>query len=271
MIKHQTDNSQKNFHYNAYIYKNTVWNSHFHSCYELIYVMEGEITLLLDGKRETLQKSELILLSPYTVHGFTVDGDSRAWVGVFSDEYIATFATTNQELQFSKFRCDPALEAHLRQQLFFEGQPEHYLCISALYAVCHACVNGAEPLGTRANRKLVNEIVSYIAEHLESDLSMGDLARHLGYEYHYFSSVFHQCFGMDFKKFLNRFRYERACTLLLDRDCDVTEIYRACGFSGLRNFNRVFKEQSGCTPSEYRKRALKKDAFVQENAEKKKT
>lgn len=259
MIKHQSGNSQKNFHYNAYIYQNTGWNSHFHSCYELIYVMNGEITLFLDGKSHTLQKGELILLSPYTVHGFTVEGESRAWVGVFSDEYIAAFATANRELQFSKFRCEPALEEQLRCQLFHEGKPEHYLCISALYTVCHACVKGAVPLGSRANRRLVNQIVSYIAEHLEDDLSMGDLARHLGYEYHYFSAVFHQCFGMDFKKFLNHFRYEKACNLLINRDCEITEIYRACGFSGLRNFNRVFKQESGCTPSEFRKQATRKD------------
>ncbi|MBQ9805238.1 MAG: helix-turn-helix transcriptional regulator [Clostridia bacterium] len=253
MIKHQPDNSRKNYHYNAYIYTGVTWHSHFHGNYELIYVMEGNISVTLNGESFGMEAGELLLISPYVVHGFVISAGSRAWVGVFSDEYVSAFAAAHAQTQFSHFRCDEKLITQLRNQLFFEGQPDQFLCMALLYSVCDACLKNASPLQIRSDATLIRRIIDYISENLDNDITLDDLAKHLGYEYHYFSAVFHQCFGIHFKKFLNIFRVEKAYSLLLKDGRDITEIYRACGFSGLRNFNRVFKAVSGFTPTEYRR------------------
>jgi len=253
MIKHQPSNSRKNYNYNAFIYDDVTWNSHFHGNYELIYVMEGNISVTLNGESFGMGSGELLLISPYVVHGFVIPEGARAWVGVFSDEYISAFATAHAQTQFSRFRCDERTEKSLQEQLFLQGQPDQFLCMGLLYSICDACLKNATPLQIRSDATLIHRIIDYISENLDNDLALDDLAKHLGYEYHYFSAVFHQCFGIHFKKFLNLFRVEKAYTLLLKDDRDVTEIYRACGFSGLRNFNRVFKEISGFTPTEYRR------------------
>jgi AraC-like DNA-binding protein len=174
-------------------------------------------------------------------------------VGVFSDEYVTSFATAHAQVQFSRFRCDQETTELLKKQLFFEGRPDHYLCMALLYTVCNACIKNAVPLQIRSSANLIREIIDYVSQNLDNDITLHDLAAHLGYEYHYFSAVFHQCFGIHFKKFLNLYRIERACSLLQKNDRDITEICRACGFSGLRNFNRVFKQIRGMTPTEYRK------------------
>ena len=253
MIKHQSANSRKNYHYNAYIYTGTTWHSHFHGNYELIYVMDDKISVMLNGEEFVVESGELLLVSPYVVHGLVISANARAWVGVFSDEYVSAFAAAHAQTQFSHFRCDEKITNQLKEQLFFEGQPDQFLCMAMLYSVCDACLKNATPLQIRSDAMLIHRIIDYISENLDNDLALADVAKHLGYEYHYFSAVFHQCFGIHFKKFLNLFRVEKAYTLLLTDDRDVTEIYRACGFSGLRNFNRVFKEVSGFTPTEYRK------------------
>ena len=254
MIKHQSANSRKNYHYNAYIYTDTVYHSHFHGNYELIYVLEGSLDFTLGGTADHLLRGEMILISPYMVHGFTVGKDARIWVGVFSDEYVQAFANVHAQTQYSKFTCDAKTSAQLKEQLFYEGQPEQYLCIASLYTVCHLCVQNATPLQIRGELKPIRGIIEYISENLDNDIDLSDLSAHFGYEYHYFSALFHQWFGMHFKAFLNVFRFEKACTLLLRGEDDITEIYRACGFSCIRNFNRVFKQLAGCTPSEYRKK-----------------
>ena len=117
------------------------------------------------------------------------------------------------------------------------------------YHVCHISTKESVDIIRRAKAEGV-DITCETGPHY---LTLTDLADHLGYEYHYFSAVFHQCFGIHFKKFLNLFRVEKAYALLLKDDRDVTEICAACGFSGLRNFNRVFKQISGFTPTEYRR------------------
>ena len=253
MIKHQPTNSRKNYNYNAYIYTDMVYHSHFHGNYELIYVLVGSLDVTFGGNSDHLLSGELLLISPFMVHSFSVGQDSRIWVGVFSDEYVQAFANAHAQTQYSKFGCDDRTAAYLKEQLFFEGQPEQYLCIASLYTVCHLCIKNATPLQVRSELKPIRGIIEYISENLDNDINLGDLALHFGYEYHYFSALFHQWFGMNFKTFLNLFRFEKACDMLLGTSKDITEIYRACGFAGIRNFNRVFKELGGCTPSEYRR------------------
>lgn len=249
---HQPSNSKKNYNYNAFVYTNTAYRSHFHSNYELIYVMEGILPLTVNGMVHQLQAGELFLLNPYAVHAFEAIGDCRIWVGVFSDDHVPAFVSRYGKTQWSKFKCDPKTQMLLEESLFIEGNPPRLLRIAYLYLACEQCVSRAEPLVEEIDRNFAERVITYLSEHIEGDISLRALAEYYNYEYHYFSSLFHQCFFMNFKELLNIFRVERACELLSDSDIDITDICSRCGFSSIRNFNRVFVSSVGCTPSEYR-------------------
>ncbi len=252
MILHQPWNSRKNYTYNAFVYRETSYTSHFHSNYELIYVLSGGMSLTVNGKAFLLAADEAILLSPFAVHSFVLTGSATAWVGVFSDDFISAFAGKHGRVQYSKFRLSPENESLLKERLFYQGQPDRYLCMAFLYMACNDCIRSAKPLNAETDREFISLVTAYISEHLNEDIQMKELAAHLNYEYHYFSSLFHKCFFMDFKKFLNIFRIERACALLAQENGNITSVFLQCGFSSIRNFNRVFKQITGVTPSQYR-------------------
>ena len=65
------------------------------------------------------------------------------------------------------------------------------------------------------------------------------------------SKVFKQLTGTGFIRYLNTIRITLASELLIRSDTPMTQIAFSCGFQNVRNFNRVFKEIAGCTPSEY--------------------
>lgn len=48
-------------------------------------------------------------------------------------------------------------------------------------------------------------------------------------------------------------RVEHAANELKNTSSKVTDIAIDCGFNNIRTFNRVFKEITGCTPSEFLK------------------
>ena len=89
------------------------------------------------------------------------------------------------------------------------------------------------------------------------DISLVSLAEHYGYEYHYLSRQFHTLFHMNFKDFLNTYRLEHARELLLHTDMNITEISHNSGFQTMRTFNRVFLQQTGMTPTEFRNSHIK--------------
>lgn len=250
MIQHQVGNSQGNYHYNAYIYTDTFWDHHFHGSYELIYVFEGTAELCINGKADTLQAGEMILLSPYTVHSLKVEC-GKTWVGVFSEDFIISFAKEYPYSCFSKFRCRPDTEQFLQEHLFVEEKLAHFLLISCLYAMCNECLQHAAISTDTKDNRFISEVIVYIDTHLNMDITLQDVADAMNYEYHYFSALFHQYFSMHFRSFINFFRYEKACSLLNNEANSISSVAIDCGFGSLRNFNRVFKKLSGCTPKEY--------------------
>lgn len=253
MIAHQTSNSLGNYNYNAYIYTNTVWNLHFHGNFELIYTMEGSTDVTVNGISDSLEKGGFILVPPYAAHSLSISENTKTWVGVFSKDYIADFAKKYQFSQFSKFKCDKSLEGFFTDNLFENPKPERYLLTSCLYLMCAQCTKNGRISVQNDDGTFTKNVVTYITENIENNISMRETAKKLNYEYHYFSYMFHKFFSMNFKRFVNILRFEQACEMLSKEKYGVTEISARCGFESIRNFNRIFKEFSGMTPSEYKK------------------
>ena len=66
----------------------------------------------------------------------------------------------------------------------------------------------------------------------------------------YFKSVTHKTYT----QFLNEMRIAKACDLLLNTDMPVTTICYETGYNNISHFNRQFKNITGMTAREYRKR-----------------
>ncbi len=259
MIQHQTSNSCGNYNYNAFLYSDISYSAHFHKNYELIYVLKGKVELSVNGKSGVLKPGEMILISPYAVHSFAVDGKSKIWVGVFSEDFVLSFSKANSQISYSKFKCGLKQEAFLKEHLFFQGQPELYLAKSCLYLVCSECLKHAVAFDMKSSDEFRNRVIAFISENLSDEITLGSTAAALGYEYHYFSALFHRCFNMHFKEFINMFRFEFACEMLLHTKADIAFLAVECGFQSIRNFNRIFKKFSGHTPTEYRKQLQSED------------
>ena len=253
MITHQITNSYGNYNNNAYIYRGVFIDAHFHGNYELIYAMEGTTEVVVNGVSEYLDPGEQLLICPYCVHTLRIDSSARAWVGVFSEDFITSFDKDNRNTRYSKFRCDASIEEILTETLYVVDLLRRYLHTACLYLVCDQCVENAVVIGGEKDDGFVRKIVEYTAEHIGENISMKEMAQMLNYEYHYFSALFHQHMGMNFKNFVNLFRFESACKLLSERNRSIADVGICCGFGSIRNFNRVFKSICGYTPGQYRK------------------
>lgn len=96
------------------------------------------------------------------------------------------------------------------------------------------------------------EIRSYIEEHYSEDISLQDVAGEMGYSDAYFCKLFKQCFDRNFITYLNDFRTEKAIELLRDVTVSIKDISSRVGYRDANYFTRIFKRQTGFTPSEYR-------------------
>ena len=69
----------------------------------------------------------------------------------------------------------------------------------------------------------------------------------------HFIRTFRATFGETPHRYLQRRRVERAMSMLIESDRDVTDICFAVGFSSLGSFSRTFRQIVGESPSDFRR------------------
>lgn len=107
------------------------------------------------------------------------------------------------------------------------------------------------------NRQLFEKIDRAVATerlYLNTDLSLADLSRQVGSNETYVSAAINSVMGINFNTYINRYRIRDAKQLLLDPryESQWNEVYAACGFNARSSFYRIFKQEVGLSPSEYR-------------------
>lgn len=106
-----------------------------------------------------------------------------------------------------------------------------------------------EPEGS----ELVQYIIAQVEKNFMEKLSLAELARKCCYSLAYVSKRFKEETGTTFQHYLQSVRIRESCRLLANTSKKITEISGLVGYSDAKFFNRLFKEQMGMTPREFKK------------------
>jgi AraC family transcriptional regulator len=96
----------------------------------------------------------------------------------------------------------------------------------------------------------------YIDEHLDKDITLGELAALARLSATYFCRAFKKSLGLPPHRYQAEQRVDRAKALLAISDRSVAEIAIACGFNSAGNFATAFRRMTGRTPTDYRRSLL---------------
>lgn len=94
---------------------------------------------------------------------------------------------------------------------------------------------------------------AYIQENCESNITLEKVAEQVGFSACYFSRCFKKVIGYSFVEYLMMQRVKRMNILLTNPELSITDAAYQAGFKSISSLNRIFKQYSGCSPSEYRK------------------
>ena len=96
-------------------------------------------------------------------------------------------------------------------------------------------------------------LLDYVNEHYLRIESVEKVAEEFGYNYAYLSRVFKKKVGESMNRYITEKKMALAKELLEKHpDMTLTEISEMCGYNDYRYFSRVFKAETGASPSEYR-------------------
>ncbi|MDL2266055.1 AraC family transcriptional regulator, partial [Parabacteroides sp. OttesenSCG-928-G21] len=99
--------------------------------------------------------------------------------------------------------------------------------------------------------KLMREEKAYV----DSELTIDLVARKLHENRYYVSHAINKCLLKNFNTYVNEYRIKEAIRLMSDAQAEklsINEIAYDSGFNDRKNFYRVFKKNTGLSPSVFR-------------------
>lgn len=109
------------------------------------------------------------------------------------------------------------------------------------------------------NESWPQEILDYINSEYQNNITLEDASRRVGFSTYYFSRLFKQKFNKPFIEYLTQLRIQKAKALLSSPGVSVKNVCYSVGYSDPNYFARVFKRETGMSPSKFQKKALRID------------
>jgi transcriptional regulator, AraC family len=106
----------------------------------------------------------------------------------------------------------------------------------------------------KIHRPLFHEIRNGIYSQHSPKKTVSELAEDASLSVSYFQHIYKELFGVPVIQDIIRSRIERACYLLTMTPDSVAHIAESCGYENVEHFNRQFKEITGFSPNQYRKK-----------------
>ena len=106
---------------------------------------------------------------------------------------------------------------------------------------------------TETNDEILNKAIVYLSvNYTDPELSLSAMSLNLGISSRTISAELKKHFNVSFKQYINNIRLSESRRLLKETNLPVNEIAYKVGFSNVTHFNRSFRQQSNCSPLEYR-------------------
>lgn len=230
--------------------------------YRLVYISEGEGTLL-DGKgKRAVSAGTVVLLRPGLRHSLRAKNGS-AWVehdvdfngpeltatvrGLFpEDGHVILHTGLNDEvvsLMDSAVECTASGREYAGP--LFTAIVNHLLVLTRF-------LSGRREGSDGKVQEAVRYAKAFLRDHLAAKVDLQRLADDLGMSYSWFRRVFREHTGTAPAQYLQALRIDRSKDLLLNTDKPVKAISAECGFTTPEYFCNVFRASTGSSPLSFR-------------------
>lgn len=251
---------------------------HWHSYGEIMLVGPGDTNIYqINQTRYELAEGDFVLIWPMEMHA-VIDADrEKALVIQFSNAFMNSLFDLRRIMHFYHNLHVLCINSHKQlvnelrviadkmKDIFFSDKIDRELRCCMLLMEFMLTLDEhrnefTEEISAEERTSYSDDILKrmimvtdYIKNNLTADdLSQGAMARMAGVSKDYFSRIFKNVTGMNYSKWLNTIRLEKATSLLSQEKMTLTEVAMLSGFQSIPSFNRVFREEKGMAPGEYR-------------------
>ncbi|XLS30082.1 AraC family transcriptional regulator [Flavobacteriaceae bacterium M23B6Z8] len=248
---------------------------HFHPEYELNYIENASgLRRVVGNHIEETKNLELVLIGPNLYHSWQQHKCNAPQIREITIQFHNDLLSENM-LNRSLFK--PVMEMlqrsakgilfsqsvilrmapRIKKLTNLEGMEYFVEALSILYDLAISKdqrllseVDGFEANFENSGR--IQQVYKYIQEEYARKITLAEVAELVNMSTVSFNRFIKKRTGKTLIEYVNDVRMGYASRRLLEKDLNVSEIAYTCGFNSLGNFNRLFKQKYGVTPTEYR-------------------
>ena len=145
--------------------------------------------------------------------------------------------------------------AVIEEIILLNEEKDALLFYSKLFELLNLVFSDAEIPAARSGKNygVISKAKKYIELNFEKTISLKDIASSVHLSEVYFHGIFTESVGISPHQYLIDCRIDNAKKLLWNADVPICEVAEKCGFGCQQYLNKVFKKETGMTPSQYRK------------------
>ena len=273
VVDYQSGNPYRIWHNDI----NNGFTPHRHSALEIIVPEENGYTVICNKNTYEVQPAQILFIPPGVTHEIIAPPNGMRYIYLMNVSYFTSLRSfarimsiLSQPLLITREDNEQAYDEiygilmQMNREYFTEKEYSDLSIPSLLLQLfislgknyekqINSCTDTL-PTKRKEYMDLFTNTLKYIDEHFTERLSLEDMAAKTGFSKFHFSRLFKKYTNYNFSDYLCLRRVMEAETLLLRQDIPITDVAITSGFSSISTFNRIFKQQKGCSPSEYRNR-----------------
>ena len=268
-----------------FTYADYVRNMHSHEFWELTYIVGGEGENETEGGFNKVSEGDFLLIKPGARHSITAPDQGKYTLTqicncLIKDSYMKyiiqkyNFTDLSAYSLYDKIRKADSFciqlrddyNCNIRHLIWLIGHEcSHYTSGSDLiieHSVASLLISIIRIYEYRENnltsniscRQDIDELTKYIRSNFRLNLSLAHLAECTHFSREYLSRCFKAHTGKNISEFITETRISHAKRLLRSLSYSIEYIGEYCGYQSSSAFQKAFKNSTGMTPSEYRRK-----------------
>lgn len=247
---------------------------HYHPNYELTYILSSKGIRYVGNEFDNFRANDLVFLGPNLPHCWkNTNGqnvEASALVIQWNEDLLGKGWLNAKELASVKklhnlsskgIHFSPKLAISLKEQLLQITEVNPFgklmiflqvlntLALSDEYVLlCKKYFNNSNTIDSER----INTVYLYVKNNYSQKITLQKVASTVYMNEEYFSRFFSKIVGKPFFSFLNEYRIDVACKLLIETEQQITQVCYESGYETVPFFYRQFKKFKNCSPQFYR-------------------
>ncbi|MBM7420235.1 MULTISPECIES: AraC family transcriptional regulator [Chryseobacterium] len=253
------------------------WEYHYHPEIELVCVISGNGTRHVGYHKSNFRNGDLVLIGSNIPHsGFGINSlDPHEEIVIQFREEIITFPAEIEEIAcfrklitLSQFGIlfSPKTKKKILPKLFqlleTENSRRYPLLLHILFELSdekdYVLLNKEVMPHTiiSKHKERLQAIFTFVEKNYDKQIDINEVADLANLTLPGFCHFFKKATKITFSDFVNQYRIDKACTLLLEGK-SISEVCYSTGYSSISYFGRTFKKYMNKTPTEFNNELIK--------------